>query len=59
MPRKDKEQSKAFIDKARELEADESGRRFEQVFEKIIPRKKRKRKDKPTGKSDRSEERVS
>ena len=59
MAKKDKEQSKAFINKARELEADESGRKFEQAFEKIIPRKNRKREDKPTGKSDRSEERAS
>ena len=59
MPSKDKEQSERFIQKAKELEADESGRKFEQVFEKIIPRKNRKRESKPTGKTDRSEERVS
>ena len=59
MSKQDTVQSKAFIDKARELEVDESGRKFERVFKKIVPRKKRKREDKPTGQSDRSEERAS
>jgi hypothetical protein len=36
----DKEQSKRFIEKGRELEADESGEAFEQVFKKILPPKK-------------------
>ena len=58
MARKDKEQSERFIQKARELEADESVHNFEQVFEKIIPRKDRKREDKPSGKADRSGVRV-
>ena len=33
----DKEQSKRFIEKARELEADESDEAFERAFKKIIP----------------------
>ena len=33
----DKAQSKRFIEKARELEADESGEVFERTFKKIIP----------------------
>ena len=36
-----KEQSAQFIKTARELEADESGKPFEMVFEKIVPRKPR------------------
>lgn len=56
MAKKDKEQSKRFIEKARELEADESGQKFEQVIEKIIPSKKRKRENKLILKLDRSEE---
>ena len=35
----DKEQSKRFIEKARELEVDESGEAFERVVEKIVPPK--------------------
>lgn len=35
----DPEQSKRFEDKAKELEADETGREFEDVFETIIPPK--------------------
>ena len=35
----DKAQSKRFIEKAREVEADESGKAFEQVFKKIVPPK--------------------
>ncbi len=43
MPRKparkpdDPEQSKRFIEKAREIEVDESGEAFERAFKKIIP----------------------
>jgi hypothetical protein len=33
----DPEQSKRFIETARELEADESGEAFRRAFEKIIP----------------------
>ena len=36
----DKEQSKRFIEKARELEADETGETFERAFTKIIPPKR-------------------
>ena len=34
---KDKEQSKRFIKKAREIGADESGDAFERAFNKIVP----------------------
>ena len=34
---KDKEQSKRFIEKAREIGADESGESFEHAFKKITP----------------------
>lgn len=37
---KDTEQSKRFIEKAREIKADESGEAFERAFEKIVPEKK-------------------
>ena len=43
MPRKpapkpdDPEQSKRFIETARELEADESGKAFERAIKKIVP----------------------
>lgn len=33
----DKEQSKRFIETARELEADESGKEFERVIKKVFP----------------------
>jgi hypothetical protein len=36
-----KEQSKRFIEKAREIEADEDDERFERAFEKIVPPKDR------------------
>ena len=39
----DKAQSKRFIEKARELEADESGEAFEREFTKIIPPKRPKK----------------
>lgn len=35
-----KEQSARFIRAAREIDADESGRKFEMVFEKIVPPRK-------------------
>ena len=35
----DKEQSQRFVEKAKELGADESGRSFARAFKKIIPRK--------------------
>lgn len=35
-----KEQSARFIHTAREVEADESGRVFEMIFEKIVPPRK-------------------
>ena len=59
MTKKDKEQSKRFMDKAKELDSDESGRTFEQALKKIIPRNNRKRGDKATIKSDGSEEQES
>jgi hypothetical protein len=34
----DKEQSKRFIEKAREIEADETGEAFERAIKKIVPR---------------------
>ena len=36
----DKEQSKRFIDTARELEVDESEKEFERVISQVIPIKK-------------------
>lgn len=45
MPRKpapkqdDPEQSKRFIETARELETDESGEAFERTFRKVVPAK--------------------
>ena len=35
----DKEQSQRFVEKAKELSADESGRSFSRAFKKITPRK--------------------
>lgn len=35
----DKEQSKRFIEKARELEADESDESFDRAFKEIVPPK--------------------
>lgn len=37
---KDKEQSKRFIEKAREIEADESGEIFEHALKRAIPPKR-------------------
>ena len=37
--RNDKEQSKRFIEKARELGGDESGEEFERAFKKVVPTK--------------------
>lgn len=37
---KKKTQSERFIEKARELEADESGKEFERVFRKAVPPKR-------------------
>jgi hypothetical protein len=39
----DKEQSERFIETARELGVDESGRAFEKTFEKIMPPKESER----------------
>ena len=40
-PKRDaKEQSKRFIEKARELEADETGEEFERTFKKVVPPKR-------------------
>ncbi len=36
---KDKKQSKRFIEKAREIEADESGEAFKRAFKKMFPPK--------------------
>lgn len=33
----DKEQSKRFVEKAHEVEADESGEAFERAFKKVVP----------------------
>jgi hypothetical protein len=35
----DKEQSERFIETARKLEADESGKRFERAFKRILPKR--------------------
>ena len=37
MTKKDKEQSKRFIEKAKELKTDESNKAFEDAFKKIVP----------------------
>jgi len=43
-PKKDeKPQKQRFIEKARQLEADESGKLFECVFKKIVPPKRQKK----------------
>lgn len=36
----DPEQSERFVEQARELEADESGKAFEQALKKIVPARK-------------------
>ena len=36
----DPEQSKRFVETAREIEADESGEAFRRAFEKIVPSKR-------------------
>lgn len=36
-PPDDPEQKKRFVEKAKELEADETGREFEDVFDAIVP----------------------
>jgi len=41
MAAKKKSQSRRFVEKARELGADESGEAFERGFKKIVPPKKR------------------
>jgi hypothetical protein len=41
------EQSKRFIEKARELETDKSGKAFERAFKKIVPSKPRGRHQRP------------
>ena len=45
----DKEQSKRFIEKARELGADESGEEFERALKKIVPPKARLASKKNSG----------
>jgi hypothetical protein len=37
----DPEQSKRFVEAAREIEADETGEAFRRAFEKIVPRKRK------------------
>lgn len=37
---KDKDQSARFIEAAKELGADETGKKFERVFKKVVPAKK-------------------
>ena len=36
----DKAQSERFIEKARELEADETGKAFKRALKKVLPRKR-------------------
>jgi hypothetical protein len=43
----DPEQSKRFIETARQMEADESGEAFRRAFEKIVPSKSSAIKDDP------------
>ena len=43
----DKAQKQRFIEKARELEADESEEAFEQAFKKIVPPQKSTGTDRP------------
>ena len=45
--RDDKEQSKRFVKKAREMEADKSGKAFERAMKKIVPPKSSFIKDSP------------
>ncbi len=40
----DAKQSERFMEAARKIEADESGKKFEQAFKKIAPRKKTHRR---------------
>ena len=37
----DKAQKERFIEKARELEADDSGEEFERAFKKVVPPKRK------------------
>jgi hypothetical protein len=37
---KPKEQFKRFVETAREIEVDESGKEFERVFKKVVPPKR-------------------
>lgn len=39
LPLDDKEQSRRFVETARELEADETGESFERAFKEIVPPK--------------------
>lgn len=41
--RDDPEQGARFVEAARQAGADESGKKFEKVFKKIVPKKKRKK----------------
>ena len=43
----DKEQSKRFVEKAREIEADETGKAFERAMNKTVPPKSSFIKDSP------------
>lgn len=42
-PLRDAEQHARFVEAAKELEADESGKAFERAFEKIVPVEKKSR----------------
>ena len=42
-PPDDKEQSARFVETARKLGADESGKLFERAFRKVVPKKNPKR----------------
>jgi hypothetical protein len=43
-PKPDKKQGQRFVDAARELECDESGKMFEQTFKALVPPKRATKK---------------
>ena len=45
---KDKKQSKRFIEKAREIGADESGEAFERAFKSVVPVRKPRGQSEPS-----------
>jgi hypothetical protein len=46
----DKEQSKRFVETARELEVDESGKAFKRAVEVVVPPKREDRRSRPSEK---------